>query len=110
MVITGSEDRDHARLTLYVGLDMVVRSSVAGGRSVLLFDPRCEHSSVPTAIVAAGARRVCQGWPRLRGHPLGLGLDRPEHAGTLDRAVSHAAGPGTMPVSFRWRGGASYRP
>src|SRR5262249_60608620 len=30
------------------------------------------------------ARRACQGWPRLRGHPLGLGLDRPEHGGRLD--------------------------
>src|SRR5215831_11230043 len=28
--------------------------------------------------------RACQGWPRLRGHPLGLGLDRPEHGGKLD--------------------------
>src|SRR5258708_28986768 len=33
----------------------------------------------------AAARRACQGWPRLRGHPKGLGLDRSEHGGTLDR-------------------------
>src|SRR5215813_11289660 len=34
--------------------------------------------------LAAAARRACQGWPRLRGHPLGLGLDWPEHGGKLD--------------------------
>jgi len=32
---------------------------------------------------AAAARRACQGWPRLRGHPQGLGLDWPEHGGTM---------------------------
>jgi hypothetical protein len=46
--------------------------------------PRHRHSSAPTAVLTAAARRVCQGWPRLRGHPLGLGLDRPEHCGRLD--------------------------
>jgi hypothetical protein len=33
--------------------------------------------------LAAAARRACQGWPRLRGHPQGLGLDWPEHGGML---------------------------
>jgi predicted metal-dependent hydrolase len=33
----------------------------------------------------AVARRACQGWPRLRGHPKGLGLDWAEHGGILDR-------------------------
>jgi hypothetical protein len=28
---------------------------------------------------------ACQGWPRLARTPEGLGLDRPEHAGTIDR-------------------------
>src|SRR5258706_158884 len=51
--------------------------------SILWFDPRREHSSVPTAVLTAAARRACQGWPRLRGHPLGLGLDWPEHGGML---------------------------
>jgi len=32
---------------------------------------------------AAAARRACQGWPRLRGHPQGLGLDWPEHGGMM---------------------------
>jgi hypothetical protein len=54
--------------------------------AILWFDPRREHSSVPTAVLPAAARRTCQGWPRLRGHPLGLGLDRPEHGGRLDRS------------------------
>jgi hypothetical protein len=40
--------------------------------------------SVPTAVLTAAARRACPGWPRLRGHPFGLGLDRPEHGGRLD--------------------------
>src|SRR5271169_5057582 len=35
--------------------------------------------------LGAAARRACQGWPRLRGHPQGLGLDWPEHGGILDR-------------------------
>ena len=50
---------------------------------ILWFDPRREHSSVPTADTAAAARRACQGWPRLRGHPQGPGLDWPEHGGML---------------------------
>ena len=58
-----------------------------------MFDPRREHSSVPTAIVTAAARRVCQGWPRLRGHPSGLGLDGPEHGGTLDCAGIYGGAP-----------------
>jgi hypothetical protein len=59
---------------------------------ILWFDPRREHSSVPTAVLTAAARRACQGWPRLRGHPLGLGLDRPEHGGRLDWSGQAAAG------------------
>ena len=43
-------------------------------RIILWFDPRREHSSVPTASLAAAARTACQGWPRLRGHPKGLAL------------------------------------
>src|SRR4029077_3461945 len=53
-------------------------------RAILWFDPRREHSFVPTAVLTAVARRACQGWPRLRGHPFGLGLDRREHGGRLD--------------------------
>jgi hypothetical protein len=52
-------------------------------RSILWFDPRREHSSSRPPNPAAAARRACQGWPRLRGHPLGRGLDWPEHGGTL---------------------------
>jgi hypothetical protein len=44
---------------------------------ILLFDPRREHSSAPTASLAAAARRAYQGWPRLRGHPKGLALIGP---------------------------------
>jgi hypothetical protein len=52
---------------------------------ILWFDPRREHSSIPTANSAAAARRACQGWPRLSRPPAGLGLDWPEHGGILDR-------------------------
>jgi hypothetical protein len=52
-------------------------------------------SSVPPAKSRSRpARRACQGWSRLRGHPLGLGLDWPEHGGILHRSgsqgLSHA--------------------
>jgi len=44
--------------------------------------PRDYAMSRPPDLAAA-ARRACQGWPRLRGHPQGLGLDWPEHGGML---------------------------
>jgi len=50
-----------------------------------LFDPRREHSSAPTA--KSHSRRA-QGLSRLAASsrpPEGLGLDWPEHGGTLDR-------------------------
>src|SRR5260370_30138917 len=53
--------------------------------SILWFDPRREHSSVPT--VKSHSRRA-QGLSRLAASsrpPAGLGLDWPEHGGTLDR-------------------------
>jgi hypothetical protein len=60
--------------------------------SILWFDPRRGRSSVPTATLAAVASRACQVWPRLRGPPVGLGLDWPEHGGMLDRFGLQAAG------------------
>jgi hypothetical protein len=53
--------------------------------SILLFDPRREHSSAPTA--KSHSRRA-QGLSRLAASsrpPEGPGLDWPEHGGTLDR-------------------------
>jgi hypothetical protein len=53
--------------------------------SILWFDPRREHSSVPTA--KSHSRRA-EGLSRLAASsrpPEGLGLDWPEHGGTLDR-------------------------
>jgi hypothetical protein len=53
--------------------------------SILLFDPRREHSSVPTAKWHS---RCAEGLSRLAASsrpPAGLGLDWPEHSGTLDR-------------------------
>jgi len=44
--------------------------------------PRDYAMSRPPDLAAA-ARRACQGWPRLRGHPQGLGLDWPEHGGMM---------------------------
>src|SRR5580704_3980921 len=52
---------------------------------ILLFDPRREHSSVPTAKWHS---RCAEGLSRLAASsrpPAGLGLDWPEHSGTLDR-------------------------
>jgi hypothetical protein len=53
--------------------------------SILWFDPRREHSSIPTA---KSRSRRAQGLSRLAASsrpPEGLGLDWPEHGGTLDR-------------------------
>jgi len=53
--------------------------------SILWFDPRREHSSVPTAKVSS---RRAQGLSRLAASsrpPEGLGLDWPEHGGMLER-------------------------
>jgi hypothetical protein len=58
---------------------------------ILWFDPRREHSSVPTARSHAVARRACQGWLRLSRPPEGLGLDWPEHGGILDRIETAGA-------------------
>jgi hypothetical protein len=60
-------------------------------QSILWFDPRREHSFVPTARSHAVARRACQGWPRLSRPPEGLGLDWPEHGGILDRIETAGA-------------------
>jgi hypothetical protein len=60
-------------------------------QSILWFDPRREHSFVPTAKSHAVAHRACQGWPRLSRPPEGLGLDWPEHGGMLDRIETAGA-------------------
>ena len=60
-------------------------------QSILWFDPRREHSFVPTAGSHAVARRACQGWPRLSRPPEGLGLDWPEHGGILVRIETAGA-------------------
>lgn len=52
---------------------------------ILWFDPRREHSSIPTANSRS---RRAQGLSRLAASsrpPAGLGLDWPEHGGRLDR-------------------------
>jgi hypothetical protein len=67
--------------------------------SILLFDPRREHSSIPTAKVSS---RRAQGLSRLAASsrpPEGLGLDWPEHGGMLERI---GAGGDRNP---RWAGG-----
>ena len=59
--------------------------------AILWFDPRREHSSVPTA---KSRSRRAQGLSRLAASsrpPEGLGLDWPEHDGTLDRLGLQAA-------------------
>jgi hypothetical protein len=59
--------------------------------AILWFDPRREHSSVPTA---KSRSRRAQGLSRLAASsrpPEGLGLDWPEHDGTLDRSGLQAA-------------------
>src|SRR6266446_10089065 len=59
---------------------------------ILWFDPRREYSSIPTANSCS---RRAQGLSRLAASsrpPEGLGLDWPEHGGTLDRLGLEAAG------------------
>src|SRR5580704_9635368 len=63
---------------------------------ILWFDPRREHSSIPTANSRS---RRAQGLSRLAASsrpPAGLGLDWPEHGGILDRigagGAHHIAG------------------
>src|SRR5215469_9682469 len=46
------------------------------------------------------ARRACQGWPRSRGHPPGLGLDWPEHGGEIWRSGGERAVSGSKPMVF----------
>jgi hypothetical protein len=65
MVITGSEDRDHALdWMFYVGLEVVCWSSIAGGRWVHFFCSTRVGSILPSRPLdsAAVARRACQGW------------------------------------------------
>jgi hypothetical protein len=72
--------------------------------SILWFDPRREHSSVPTA---KSRSRRAQGLSRLAASsrpPEGLGLDWPEHGGMLDRI-----GAGGRPESaLGWGVGVSH--
>ena len=66
---------------------------------ILLFDPRREHSSAPTA--KSHSRRA-QGLSRLAASsrpPEGPGLDWPEHGGTLDRLGAGGC------WKLRWAGG-----
>jgi hypothetical protein len=58
--------------------------------AILWFDPRREHSSDRPPNRTAVARRACQGWPRLRGHPQGLALTGPSTA-------AHSIGSGLVP-------------
>src|SRR5580658_9289650 len=60
--------------------------------SILWFDPRREHSSIRPPNLAAVARRACQGWPRLRGHPKGLALTGPSTAARSIGSGLEAAG------------------
>jgi hypothetical protein len=58
---------------------------------ILWFDPRREHSSIPTA---KSRSRRAQGLSRLAASsrpPAGRGLDWPEHGGILDRSGMAAA-------------------
>jgi hypothetical protein len=60
--------------------------------SILWFDPRREHSSIPTA---KSRSRRAQGLSRLAASsrpPEGLGLDWPEHGGILDWIGAGGAG------------------
>jgi len=54
---------------------------------ILLFDPRAEHSSVPTATIRAVARSGGQGWPLFAATASAARsvLDGREHDGTLPR-------------------------
>jgi hypothetical protein len=73
--------------------------------AILWFDPRREHSSVPTA---KSRSRRAQGLSRLAASsrpPKGLGLDWPEHGGTLDRIGAAVRLPHYSEIQtggFRW--------
>jgi hypothetical protein len=70
-------------MVVVVALSICARRLCCVG-SILLFDPRREHSSVPTA---RSRSRRAQGLSRLAASsrpPEGLGLDSPEHGGMLD--------------------------
>lgn len=58
---------------------MIAPMTIAGIASILLFGRGAGHSSVPATDLAAAARRVGQGWPRLRP-PHGLALTGPSTA------------------------------
>jgi hypothetical protein len=60
--------------------------------AILWFDPRREHSSVPTDSNLAPPRAGPVKAGRVfRGHPKGPGLDWPEHGGILDRIGAEGA-------------------
>src|SRR4029077_10709068 len=71
MMITGSRDRDHSRRHAPTDVLMLC------GNGVLV-------KGLASLVGASAARRACQGWPRLRGQPIGLGHDWPELGGRLD--------------------------
>jgi hypothetical protein len=124
IAITGSRDRDHARRHAPTDVLMLcwkwcfgqglpswvppwMRSS-GGTLSIcaVFFGPFFGSTRAASILPSRPqfsqphARRACQGWPRLRGHPLGLGLDRPEHGGRLDWSGS----PGCRHLDLRCGG------
>jgi hypothetical protein len=60
---------------------------LAAAQSAGKLKRECAASILPSRPpnLAAAARRDRQGWPCLPRPPEGLGLDWPEHGGTLDR-------------------------
>src|SRR6516164_5626742 len=87
-------DAGGVRRRLNICLDIVYVGSI------LLFDPRREHSSAPTAKLHS---RRAQGLSRLAASsrpPEGPGLDWPEHGGTLDRLGAGGC------WKLRWAGGS----
>lgn len=85
------------------------KHKVAAGHSFftsspfLLFNRAAGFLPPQLQLAEAGARRVCQGWPLFCGHRR-LGLDTPEHGGTLVQlGPSGLCSPSRSPFTSHYR-------
>jgi hypothetical protein len=65
-----------------------------------MFDPRREHSSIPTATCQAAARRPAKAGRALRRNPKGLALIGPSTpASSIGSGMAVAASPAAPPLT-----------
>jgi len=96
-----AEHSKHLRTTDEIDKGYFV-STPGTSRICSLVRPRRWCSSVPTTHFTAAARRGGQGWPRFYAATARLGLDRPEHGGTLDW-IGSASPRSAGRTGNRWR-------